>query len=195
MPEELGSCSIVTKTKCGREELLLCSLCPGLGIWQFGLQEAGRACKQTWAPVEQSQQKNSHRALRSCSPPHRPAALSFTGATWKRVQQLLSHTPIIVCLWKVMMWEQNLRTVKDFWGHARNHVCVFLEVSNLLGFCLTPYAGSLDSFIFNRFIVIKECGFSLDYLCSGDGQQCHSMQKLHILLELLFKIHYFICKM
>lgn len=52
------------KTECGMEELLLCSLCPGLGVRQFALQEAGTA------QVEQSQQKNSQQTLRSCSPPH-----------------------------------------------------------------------------------------------------------------------------
>lgn len=179
------------------EELLLCSLCLGLGVWQFGQQEAGKACNRTWAQVQQSQRENSHQALRSCSIPRSPAALSCTGAAWRQVQQLsfFQVMLLLLCAYdRYAMWEQNLTTVKDFWGHARNHVFIFLEVSSLLCFCLTPNAGSLDSSVFSWFIVIKECGFSLDYFCSVDGQQCHSMRKLHILLELLFKIHYFFAK-
>lgn len=110
-----------------------------------------------------------------------------------QVQQLFFFKVTLLLLCPYERYTKNLTTAKDFRGHAGNHVFIFLEVCNLLGFCLT-HNSSLRSFVLNRFIVLNKCAFSLGEFCSVDGQQCHSMRKLHLLLELLFKIHYFICK-
>lgn len=129
----------VTKTWWGMEDLLLCSLCLGLGVWQFGQQETGKACKRAWARAATAAEE---------FPPGSEVPLTSPVPLQAAVQEpwqcrsgyfffFLSHTSVTVSLWKVY----NVR--------AKSYNC-----KRLLRTCWKPcfyFSGGLQSpwFLFN----------------------------------------------